>query len=158
MHRLFLTRPPNIDFIGSGRWQAVGKPLSNGLAMVAAWIEERRASHEKEFRECLADWILREQKQTQSTVDSCLLLLDDSYLLSLPLPPRVVLPAVPGPRNLRFLFRRQIASLLGWTERRDEGDHHGFSDSINTFVRDIWWPDESSEALHRPQVRNRPSR
>lgn len=129
----------------------------NGIVMVESWVLERRSAHENEFRKCLTDWLISDQKATPNTVNACLLLLQESHLLSLPLPPRVVLPAVPGPRNFRFLFRRQVASLLGWSDRREEGEIHGFSDAINTFVREIWWPDGGAEALHRSGHCNRQS-
>lgn len=126
--------------------------------MVAPWVLERRSFHGAKFRLCLTDWLIREQNQPQTIVDACMLLLEESYLLSLPLPPRIILLAVPSARNFRFLFRRHVASLLRWTERREEGEYHGFTDSVNKFVREIWWPDEGAEVLHRPRQDNQQSR
>jgi hypothetical protein len=65
-------------------------------------------------------------------------LLDRLYLISLPLPPGAQVyedvHALEGPQ-FRFLFRRHVASLLGWTYRRSEGSFDGFPDSINDALR-----------------------
>lgn len=66
-------------------------------------------------------------------------LLDRDYLLSLPLPPEAV-----GfddhnrieNQQLRYLFRRHVATILGWTKRRVEGARYGFSISINRALRE----------------------
>lgn len=127
------------------------------VAMVSVVVVDRPGSHGNEFRECLKNWLIHEQRQTHAMVDACLLLLDENYLLALPLPPGVILPESTGPRNYRFLFCRHVRRLLGWTERRGEGEPHGFSDSVNNFVREVWWPGEVAEALHGAGQQHRQS-
>lgn len=116
--------------------------------MAPEWVSQRRATHGDAFRVELEKWLVFTQGSSQTIVQKCFLLLEEDYLLSLPLPAGVVLPNVLGPRNFRFLFRRQIANLLEWKEKRAEGDSQGFSDKLNAFIRDVWWPDETAEALH----------
>lgn len=123
--------------------------------MVPDWILSRRETYGDAFRAELANWLLSSQNQTETVVQQCISLLEDENLLSLPLPSGVVLPTVPGARNFRFLFRRQVASLLNWKERRAEGDAQGFTDKLNSFIRDVWWPDERAETLHGHNPDNR---
>ncbi|KAG0606493.1 hypothetical protein M758_9G145100, partial [Ceratodon purpureus] len=73
---------------------------------------------------------------------------DEKYLLSLPLPKGVRWPEEPAARNFRFLFRRQVAQLLGWTEWRVDGEANGFSFSINKGLRFCWWLDEEPKIQH----------
>lgn len=126
--------------------------------MAPEWIQQRRQSHGLEFRRELENWLRNSQRQPHSIVEQCMRLLDEEYLLSLPLPAGVIWPIAPGPRNFRFLFRRQIAALLHWKDRRVEGDPQGFSDNLNDFLRDVWWPDELSESLHGISLGKRNSR
>lgn len=129
--------------------------VEKNVEMVADWVRERRERYGAAFVSEFENWLRDCQGQGDSIVIECMRLLDETYLLSLPLPRGVVLPQVLGPRNFRFLFRRNVAALLRWTERRSEGESRGFSDSINNFVREIWWPDSEAEALHNlpPQPR-----
>ncbi|KAG0560795.1 hypothetical protein KC19_9G014000 [Ceratodon purpureus] len=83
-----------------------------------------------------------EQHQGDLMVTEVLRYLDEKYLLSLPLPKGVRWPEEPAARNFRFMFRRQVAQLLGSTERRVESEANGFSFSINKGLRFCWWPDE----------------
>ena len=66
-------------------------------------------------------------------------LLHKDYLLRLPLPRGCKgFENLQGlePRQLRYLFRRQCAVVLGWRQRIAEGDPHGFSDGLNRTLRE----------------------
>jgi hypothetical protein len=47
---------------------------------------------------------------------------------------------VPGTRNWHYLCRRQIGSLLGWTELLSEGHPDGITVELNVFLRTKQWP------------------
>jgi hypothetical protein len=64
-------------------------------------------------------------------------LLDREYLLSLPLPPHAEgfeAGGVAKGRKLRYLFRRHLAAVLNWRERREEGQEGGIPDDVNGFL------------------------
>lgn len=67
--------------------------------------------------------------------------LHESFLLNLT-PPHTnhFWPAVPGIRNWRYLCRRQIARLLGWSELIPEGHPDGITEQLNIFLRTKQWP------------------
>lgn len=100
------------------------------------------------FKRELEAWLRVEQRQGDLMVAEVLRCLDEKHLLSLPLPKGVRWPEEPIARNFRFLFRRQVAHLLGWTERRVEGEALGFSFAINKGLRFCWWPDEERKIEH----------
>ena len=71
-------------------------------------------------------------------------LLRSEYLVRLPLPRgckgcgnRESLE----PRQLRYLFRRQAAKVLGWRNRIEEGAANGFSAPLNRAIREEVYPD-----------------
>lgn len=74
----------------------------------------------------------------------CVALLHPGYLLALPLPPGCTEFDRDNvePRTLRYLFRRHLASLLGWRIRRNEGEPHGFTEAVNSVLRDHVFPDQ----------------
>jgi hypothetical protein len=49
-------------------------------------------------------------------------------------------PLVPGTRNWRYRFLRQVAKFLWWPECYKEGDPRGFPADINNFLRHTLWP------------------
>jgi hypothetical protein len=87
-------------------------------------------------------------------------LLDKTYLCSLALPRGArgseQVGAARG-NELQYLFRRHIATLLGWDDRHPEGAANGFPDSLNHALRENVYPgsDESdllSDAVTRPSA------
>lgn len=76
-------------------------------------------------------------------VDIVVGLLDRGYLLSIPLPVGAKgfddLGAVGG-NQLRYLFRRHVATLLGWTFRRSEGTPDGFPAAVDNALRTTVYP------------------
>jgi hypothetical protein len=69
-------------------------------------------------------------------------LLDEEFLLRLPLPPGTTEVAETERRkHLRYCFRRIAAHLLGWSERRSEGSDNGFSEDVNRVRRLEVFPD-----------------
>lgn len=75
--------------------------------------------------------------------------LHESYLLSLG-KPKVAIPwpAIPKPRNWRWLFCKQVASILRWTVRRSKGYTDGYSEEISKLLRDIFWPNAKPAHQH----------
>jgi hypothetical protein len=68
-------------------------------------------------------------------------LFDEDHLESRPIPAsksHLQWPAHPLPRNFRLWFRFHASQLLGWTNRREEGDANGFPDKLNAFLREYW--------------------
>ena len=66
-------------------------------------------------------------------------LLRKQYLVELPLPPGFKgfsTSEALEPRQLRYLFRRHCARLLGWRRRISEGDPDGFSEELNRAIRE----------------------
>lgn len=97
--------------------------------------------------EVIREWALEEQHCTPEQCKVILGCLSPAFLCSLPPPPFANRwPRHPRPHNFRFLFRRQVALVLGWRERREEGDKEGFSDAVNSVLRDDVWPDADSQA------------
>lgn len=105
-------------------------------------LQRVREVHGPQFKRELCEWLQQDQGQGELMVAEVLRCLEEVYLLSLPFPKGVQWPTNPGPRNFRFLFRRQVARLLGWTERRVEGEANSFSEAVNRGLRVCWWPDE----------------
>ena len=71
-------------------------------------------------------------------------LLRRSYLLDLSLPrgfKGFTTSEELEPRQLRYLFRRHSARLLGWRRRFEEGDPRGFSEEVNQAIRSEVYPD-----------------
>jgi hypothetical protein len=67
--------------------------------------------------------------------------LSKDYLLCLPLRPGMRVDSCqPEAGILRYLFRRQVATVLRWTQRRAEGRCNGFSDALNTVIRNDVYP------------------
>lgn len=65
----------------------------------------------------------------------------EPYLEAQPIPPsksHLEWPQPPTSRSYRFFFRYHAARLLGWTERRDEGDENGYVAAFNQLIRDYW--------------------
>lgn len=75
----------------------------------------------------------------------CILLglLERDYLLSLPVPEGALgfedLGVVTN-RQLRWVFRKHLATLLGWTYRREEGDPDGIPAELNGILRSRVYP------------------
>lgn len=68
-------------------------------------------------------------------------LFNEAYLRARPIPAsrsHLEWPANPLPRNYRFWWRFHASRLLGWTERRDEGDANGYQETLNVFLRKHW--------------------
>ncbi|KAG0557481.1 hypothetical protein KC19_11G134100 [Ceratodon purpureus] len=116
--------------------------------MVAASVLAVRRWHGPAFIHELERWLRIEQHQGDCMVAEVKKCLDEKHLLLLPLPKGVHWPVAPLSRNFRFLFRRQVAHLLGWKERRVEGDSSSFSSAVNLGLRQVWWPDEDATELH----------
>jgi hypothetical protein len=69
--------------------------------------------------------------------------LSRDYLLSLPLLPGLLVDQSElEARILRYLFQREVASVLRWTERRVEGRNDGYSEALNAVLRSDIYPDE----------------
>lgn len=71
-------------------------------------------------------------------------LFHEPYLEAQPIPvnkSHLEWPLPPTPRSYRFFFRYHAARLLGWTERRDEGDDNGYVAAFNNLIRE-YWPDQ----------------
>jgi hypothetical protein len=91
--------------------------------------------------QALQIWARRRQLPP-TEVQFLLGLLDREYLLALPLPSGVQREEGPVTGHiLRYLFRRQAAHLLDWGERRLEGSTLGFSEEINSQLRQNVYPD-----------------
>ena len=86
----------------------------------------------------LCSW-LQEEGYTETAYHRLLNLLDAELLLDLPLKPG--LKKIRSPAGLRFLWHIHAAKALGWKSRRSKGSARGFPASINTFLRQEWWPD-----------------
>lgn len=112
-------------------------------------VQQARVDQGDQFKRDLEEWLQVEQGQGDLMVKEVLNCLDEAHLVSLPLPKGVHWPARPAARNFRFLFRRQVAHLLGWTDRRVEGEAVGFSFAVNRGLRSCWWPDEESQEERR---------
>lgn len=116
--------------------------------MVAESVLAVRREHGPQFLQELERWLRVEQGQGDCMVAAVKNCLEEAHLLSLPLPKGVHWPAAPLSRNFRFLFRRQVAHLLGWKDKRVEGDPSSFSFAVNLGLRQVWWPDEEATELH----------
>ena len=68
-------------------------------------------------------WVLKYTSGLETFVDAILVLLDISYLLSLPLPSKAypILLEVEN-RELRSFFYKHAANVLGWTKRKRFGE------------------------------------
>lgn len=86
----------------------------------------------------LCSW-LQEEGYTETAYHRLLNLLDAELLLDLPLKPG--LKKIRSPAGLRFLWHIHAAKALGWKSWRPKGSARGFPASINTFLRQEWWPD-----------------
>lgn len=95
-----------------------------------------------EFRNRLCDWAegLGCDQHRLRLLEG---LLDRGYILSLPLPNGATgfdnPDSVTG-NQLRYLFRRHSATILGWNERRREGARDGFPAFINEALRTSLYP------------------
>ncbi|KAG0597417.1 hypothetical protein M758_UG336500 [Ceratodon purpureus] len=92
---------------------ATAHPFPNAEQIILEWGQRHGASAHK--LELLAALLRRE------------------YLVELPLPlgfKGFETVAALEPHQLRYLFRRHCARLLGWRKRIPEGDPHGFSEDL----------------------------
>lgn len=107
------------------------------------WPEPPRASHNiQHIAERLHEWV-RELGIAEEEQDCVEGLLVREYLLSLPLPPNTVLDTFEGTVRasaLRYIFRCNLARILGWTERRETGSIGGFPDWLNDELRNAIYP------------------
>lgn len=72
--------------------------------------------------------------------------LEEAFLLSLPPPVRNHWwPQQPGMANRRYLFHRQVAALLGWTQNIPEGDPAGVPPKVEQSLREKQWPKAHDE-------------
>lgn len=79
-------------------------------------------------------------------------LLDLRWMCKLPCPPRTWRrPGVEDYVWHRYLFRRHIQHILGWTQRREESDLTGFAE-LNKLIRESLFPDPSG-FTHGPSKR-----
>ena len=66
-------------------------------------------------------------------------------MLALPIPPRTWSRTGEGDAEwLRFLFRKHVQCLFGWTECREEGSPHSFTKEFNRLLRVTLFPDRPS--------------
>ena len=98
----------------------------------------------------LLDWGHEHGLRGHKLLTLCALLRRD-YLLQLPLPrgcKGFENLEVVEPRQLRYLFRRQCATLLGWRQRISEGDPNGFSEDVNRIIREEVYRDVPVRSQH----------
>ena len=104
-------------------------------------------SHLQSEANVLRTWLnLHGANQRQA---ECILgLLDVEYMLSIPLPPRTHRkPGTADYRWLRFLFRRHIQHILGWTTQCEESDPDGFGSDLNHIIRERLFPQPSNGVI-----------
>jgi hypothetical protein len=88
---------------------------------------------------------LRAQGVGEKVVRIATGLLDTAYLTSLRPPSGTEEFQDPGAlrgNQLRYIFRRHLATLLLWGERHPEGVLDGFPDSLNDALRGTVYPDK----------------
>jgi hypothetical protein len=83
-----------------------------------------------------------EQGATERKVERVVGFLNKHWMLQQLLPPNTWRkPGEPEFRWLRYLFRRHLQHILGWTYRREERDRKGFGDIVNEIIRHTLFPD-----------------
>jgi hypothetical protein len=113
------------------RWRTMTTALASGRATLA---EVQEIQH---YMYC---WGL-EKTGSPLVAQGIVNCLHESFLLSLKQPvTNHYWPTVPGTRNWRYLCRRQIAALLGWSELIPEGHPNGIPSAVNLFLRTKQWP------------------
>jgi len=105
-------------------------------------LNKGRASIDKVrfIQDTLYNWTLEKGVGAEGAqrVVNC---LDESFLLVLPaLGDKHYWPQNPGTRNWRYLCQRQIARLLGWSDRVEEGQAGGIPIVVEAFLREKQWP------------------
>lgn len=116
--------------------------VSTSAATMTTALNQGRASKEEVFKvmDFLYHWALGKGKgpAVAQKIVNC---LDEQFLLSLPPPHRNhTWPTHTGTRNWRYLFRRQVGVLLGWSQQLPEGHPDGIPDEVNAFLREQQWP------------------
>jgi hypothetical protein len=90
----------------------------------------------------------------EDMVRSIIARFNDAYLQDLPIPPsrrQLEWPQNPEHRNFRFFARYHISRLLGWTERREEGQADGYEEEFNNLIRSYWSDLHPDHPQHPPQ-------
>jgi hypothetical protein len=104
--------------------------------MEANWVQNCRQVHAAAFKAKLEYWLRHEKYQRDLTLVEVLRLLNEEYLISLPLSKEVVWPQSPGARNFWFFFWRYVAHLLSWSERKNKVKQGSFlQSSTSTFEK-----------------------
>lgn len=91
----------------------------------------------------LEDFIIIHQDGCQWQVTQAVAYTNEEYLRSVPIPQRNRKGGVAWRdpitnKSYRFFFRLHLALLLGWQQRRGEGDDHGYVARLNALIRMLW--------------------
>lgn len=93
----------------------------------------------------LYNWA-KDRGASQPQCDRIVGLLTVDWMCNLPLPPRTRRSVgVTDTHWHRFLFRRHVQHILGWTQRLPEGDPAGFSDVVNLLIRTRFYPEANPQ-------------
>jgi hypothetical protein len=96
--------------------------------MGSVWLPPPEPKGLKDDAQLLRQW-KKDQRALDAQTDRIVGLLTVSWMCSLALPSRTHRSAaVLDARWHRYLFRRHVNNVLGWTTQREKGDPKGFSD------------------------------
>lgn len=94
----------------------------------------------------LYQWAIEDQHANHFVATRVSKCFSEDYLLKLPANfDNHYWPRVPGTKNWRYLFCRQVSALLGWSEVRKEGHPLGIPAFVYTFIRNKHWPKSEDE-------------
>lgn len=109
-------------------------------------------AHRLQAAAVLADWAAG-QNATDEQISNIVGMIDVEWMQLHPLPSGMFWPEEPLPANFRHRFRREVALILGWTGRRDEGHSAGFSKEVNALIRESLWPDIPAQSQAVPAMK-----
>lgn len=103
----------------------------------------------------IIDHLVQKHRAQTWQVEHIVGCLNESYLLSLPkLRNDTHDHHDTSPKRLRWLFYSWTARILGWRNRREEGDEDGLSPEVYQVIREVVYP---FPKLERPQTQRNPS-